>query len=779
MELRESIVKRLRNREQTIKTADVTELYNACIGAVMDEIADKWSQNRDKNSRGRQAAYLSAEFLIGRMVFNNLSNLCLNEKVDEILGTGGRSIREFEQIDDAALGNGGLGRLAACFLDSAAQLSKPLIGYGIRYKYGLFRQQIEDGFQTEYPDDWQRFGTPWSYRRDDLSYIIPFGDGAVKAVAFDMPVIPYASDKINTLRLFESHAINEFDFELFNNGQYQSAVASREKAERIHMSLYPNDERRIGKILRLKQEYFFSSAAVQDMLRSFEKNIGKELTAFSDYYAIQLNDTHPVIAVPELIYRLTERGMSFVDAVRTAKNTFSYTNHTVMPEALEKWDMKLMREVVPHLVPIIKELQSLLIAEMQALKVSEKVIENISITDGRTVNMANLAVFMSKKTNGVAKIHTDILKTRVLKDWYSIYPDRFVNKTNGITQRRWLRLCNPALSEFIGERIGYGFITDLDRLKALEKYAHDGLFLNRLAEVKRKNKARLADWLRQTYNIEVDPKSVFDIQAKRLHEYKRQLLNAFGCMYIYYGIKDGSITLPWPLTVIFAAKAAPGYARAKAIIKYINEAARIINSDSEVSDKLKVVFIPNYNVSVAEMIMPAADLSEQISTAGTEASGTGNMKFMLNGTVTLGTYDGANIEIAEAAGIDNEYIFGLTAEEVEQQSKTYDPMKIYKSNKAVKRVVDTLISKEFDDGGNESFKELYGALLKGASWHSADNYFVLAELESYVERKLDALRDYERLPEVFTRKGLMNIANAGRFSSDRTIAEYCSDIWHI
>lgn len=779
MELRKQIVKNLAKYELTMENASVERLYNAVTHAVMNEISEKWAENRLKAGKGRQAAYLSAEFLIGRMVFNNLANLGLTEKVDEILQGAGRSLNEFEQIEDAALGNGGLGRLAACFLDSAAQLGRPLIGYGIRYKYGLFKQQIVDGFQKELPDDWQRFGTPWSYCREDLKYTIPFGDGAVVAVAYDMPVIPYAGDNINTLRLFEARAQEGFDFDQFNRGRYQSAVGERERAERIHMSLYPNDEHRQGKILRLKQEYFFSSAAVQDMLSSFERNIGKSYAEFCDYYAIQLNDTHPVIAVPELIYRLTERGMDFSEAVSVAKKTFSYTNHTVMPEALEKWDIRLMREVVPHLLPIIRELQNLLNADLDALGAAEETRAAVAITDGRTVNMANLAVYMSKKTNGVAKIHTEILKSRVLKEWYSIYPDRFVNKTNGITQRRWLRLCNPELSNLIGSKIGYGFITNLDELKKLEQFKSDDDFLRRFDDIKQHNKQRLADWLYRMHGITVDPNSVFDIQAKRLHEYKRQLLNAFACVYIYYGIKDGSITLPCPLTVMFAAKAAPGYVRAKAIIKYINEVAKMIAGDDDVNEQLKVVYIPNYNVSVAEKIVCAADLSEQISTAGTEASGTGNMKFMLNGTVTLGTYDGANIEIAEAAGRENNYIFGMTEEEIEEIRGKYNPMKIYKTDKRVKRVIDTLVSKDFDDGGNESFQELYAALLKGASWHSPDNYFLLAELTPYVEKKLEALHDYAERHSEFVGKCVMNTANAGRFSSDRTIAEYCREIWNI
>ena len=526
MQLKNAIENRLKKFDEEISTASVPDLYNAVSLAVMDELAPKWSQCRKDSAKGRQAAYLSAEFLIGRMVYNNLMNLGLLDKVGTILSESGRDLKEFEQIEDAALGNGGLGRLAACFLDSAAQLSKPLIGYGIRYKYGLFKQQIVDGFQREIPDDWQSIGTPWSYCREDLKYEIPFGDGTVYAVAYDMPVIPYGGECINTLRLFEARAKDGFDFDLFNNFKYPSAVSARDKAERIHLSLYPNDDRRAGKILRLKQEYFFSCAAVQDMLRSYERNIGGDLTKFGEYYAIQLNDTHPVIAIPDLIWRLTERGLDFASAVEVAKQTFSYTNHTVMPEALEKWDMKLIKEVVPHLVPVIKQLQKLEEAEFSAKKVEKDAAKTMAIVDGGRVNMANLAVCYSKKTNGVAQIHTEILKASVLKDWYNLYPDRFVNKTNGITQRRWLKLCNPRLSALISEKIGDGFITNLDELKSLEKYVDDKDFLNRFAEIKQQNKKDLAKWLSDTHQIEVNPDSVFDIQAKRLHEYKRQLLNA-------------------------------------------------------------------------------------------------------------------------------------------------------------------------------------------------------------------------------------------------------------
>ena len=776
---KQAIEKNLKKYDADFKTATTIQLYNAVSSAVMDDIAEKWADNRKNAQQSRVAAYLSAEFLIGRMVQNNLLNLGMLDETDRILGEVGRSVKEFEEIEDNALGNGGLGRLAACFLDSAAQIKKSLVGYGIRYKYGLFKQAIENGFQKELPDDWQKMGDPWSIKRDDLTYDIEFGDGVISAVAYDMPVIPYGHDNINTLRLFEGCSKDGFDFDLFNNFKYQSAVSKNEKAQRIHLSLYPNDNSRQGQILRLKQEYFFSSAAIQDMLCGFEKNIGTDYDKFADYFAVQLNDTHPVIAIPELIYRLGLRGVDFEKALEIAKCTFSYTNHTVMPEALEKWDIKFIRIVIPHLLPIIRQLQEVETAEFEKCAVDEKSRERMAIIANKQVNMANMAVFVSKKTNGVAAIHTEILKDIVLKEWYKLYPDRFVNKTNGITQRRWLKLCNPELCELIESKIGDGYITNLCELEKLAEFKDDTEFLQKFDMVKTHNKEKLATWLKDTHNIEVNVDSVFDIQAKRLHEYKRQLLNAFACTYIYFGIKDGSIKLQKPLTVLFAAKAAPGYMRAKAIIKYINEIAKLIDSDEQVRGKLKVAYIPNYNVSVAEKIMCAADLSEQISTAGTEASGTGNMKFMLNGTVTIGTLDGANIEIAEAAGIENEYIFGLRANEVENQKETYNPLKVIKAKKKVKKVLDTLIDGTVKDGGTGWFEELHTSLTKGASWHKPDNYFVLAELEDYVNKKLQAIDDYANDHQNFVKKCVMNTAFAGRFSSDRTIAEYCEEIWKI
>ncbi|MBQ2675958.1 MAG: glycogen/starch/alpha-glucan phosphorylase [Clostridia bacterium] len=761
-----------------LKSADRKTLYNAVSVAAMDKIYDKWSKNRGEQAKGRQACYLSAEFLIGRMIYNNLLNLGVLSDVEDMLKSVGRDISEFEEIEDAALGNGGLGRLAACFLDSAATLQKPVIGYGIRYKYGLFKQSFKDGFQVEEPDDWQRFGDPWAHKREDLKYEIRYKDQTVYAVAHDIPVIPYGGKCINTLRLFEAQSGKDFDFDLFNQQKYEAAVKDRLAAERIHYVLYPNDDQKQGKILRLKQEYFFTSAAVQDMLQSFEKNVGTDYVKFSDYFAVQLNDTHPVLAILELINQLMARNVEFDSALNIAKSTFSYTNHTIMAEALEKWDIKLFKSVLPDLYKLATQINKQLSKELKSLKIDDEQIKRMQIIDGNVINMAHLAIYVGNATNGVAQIHTEIIKHDVLKDWYSVYPDRFNNKTNGITPRRWLRLCNPQLSQLISEKIGDKWVTDLDELKKLESYANDEDFINRFYNIKLENKKRLAEYILKNEGVEINTNSIFDIQIKRLHEYKRQLLNAFSALYIYFGIKDGSIKLSTPLTILFGAKAAPGYKRAKGIIKFINEIAKLVSNDPDTKDLLKVHFVKNYNVSYAELLVTAADISEQISTAGTEALGTGNMKFMLNGTVTLGTLDGANVEIVEAAGEQNNYIFGNKVEQIEKLKKNYDPKVLYNSDAKLKRVLDTLSDGTLSDEGTGIFKELYDALLKGASWHQPDHYFLLADFDSYVKTKLKCISDYEDRNE-FMKKCIINMANAGRFSSDRTILEYCRDIWHV
>ena len=753
------------------------QLHDALSRAVMKQAAPLMEKSAPK---GRSASYLSAEFLVGRAVYNNLLCLGIHDEAEEILNSAGASLCDLEDIEDAALGNGGLGRLAACFLDSAASMKLPLTGYGIRYKYGLFKQSIVDGFQKEEADDWTKFGDPWSKRVPADSVRVHFATGDVIAVPYDMPIFGYKNDFAGTLRLWQAEPVNEFDFDAFNRQDYMAACREQIEAENISRTLYPNDDARPGKLLRLKQQYFFCAASIRDLIRKHLR-AGRKIEDFAEYNSIQLNDTHPTISIPELIRVLTTGyGVSFEEAMVIAQKTFNYTNHTIMAEALEKWGVDLMEELLPEVYGIILRINEYFIADMYRRNMPKDKINLMKPVSGGVVHMAKMAIYCSSYTNGVAQIHTEILKHNALPEWYELYPERFQNKTNGITPRRWIALCNPELSAQITELLGgEDWITDLTQLKKLEKYADDPAQLERFAKIKSAKKAALAEYIAEHEHTSVDPDSIFDIQIKRLHEYKRQLLNAFSIMYIYFGIKDGSIKDFYPTTFIFGAKSAPGYARAKAIIKYINEIAALVNSDPDVKGLINVVFVQNYNVSYAEKLVTAADISEQISTAGTEASGTGNMKFMLNGTVTLGTYDGANVEIAEEAGIDNNYIFGARVEELEKIMPEYDPRKLYAENKKIARVLDTLIDGTFSDGGNGSFRELYYALLDGASWHVPDHYYLLGDLESYVEAKLRSNADYRSRRSDFMRKCWINMANAGKFSSDRTIAEYARDIWKI
>ena len=656
-----------------ISSATPQQIHNALGETVMELYSQQWSNARGEHLSKRRAAYLSMEFLVGRAVYNNLLCLGIYNEVNEAFSELGLNLADLEVIEDAALGNGGLGRLAACFLDSAATLGLPLDGYGIRYKYGLFRQTIEDGFQREYIDDWTRYGDPWSVRCDEDTVLIKFNGQIVKAVPYDMPIFGCKTENIGTLRLWQAEAVKEFDFETFNNQQYLEASKEKVFAEDISRVLYPNDDTNEGKKLRLKQQYFFSAASLTDIIKKHKARFGT-LDNLADYISIQLNDTHPVISVPELIRQLVDNeGYTFEKALEIAKKVFNYTNHTVMQEALEKWWIGLVEEVLPRIYEIIIQINEELIAEMYAKGMERAKIDRVKIIKGELIHMADMACYASSHINGVAEIHTQILKDSVLADWYSIYPERFLNETNGITQRRWLALCNMELSALITELLGSDeWITDLDKLRALEKYADDEAILRRFIDIKQTKKSQLADFIKAHDGVEVAPGSVFDIQIKRLHEYKRQLLNAFSILWIYYGIKDGSIRNFTPTTFIFGAKSAPGYRRAKAIIKYINEIAKLVSSDPGTKDLIKVVFVQNYNVSYAEKLVAAADVSEQISTAGTEASGTGNMKLMLNGAVTLGTYDGANIEIVQEAGEENNYVFGARVEELEKIVTTYD-----------------------------------------------------------------------------------------------------------
>ncbi len=762
-----------------IKSASPQQLHNALGETVMELYADRWSTAREEHLSKRRAAYLSMEFLVGRAVFNNLLCLGIYDEVNEAFGELGLDLADLEVIEDAALGNGGLGRLAACFLDSAATLGLPLDGYGIRYKYGLFKQSIVDGFQREDIDDWTKYGDPWSKRCDEDTVIIEYNGQTVKAVPYDMPVFGCRTENVGTLRLWQAEPVKEFDFDTFNRQNYLEASKEKIYAEDISRVLYPNDDTNEGKKLRLKQQYFFSCASLTDILRKHKARFGT-LDNLADYISVQLNDTHPVISIPELIRQLVDNeGWTFDKALATAKKVFNYTNHTVMQEALEKWWTGLVEEVLPRIYEIIIQINEELIAEMYAGGVQKDKIDRIKIIKGELIHMADMACYASSHINGVAEIHTQILRDTVLADWYSLYPERFRNETNGITQRRWLALCNKELSDLITSKIGDEWLTYLPELRKLTALADDSSVLDSFVKIKQTKKAQLAAFIKEREGVDIDPESVFDIQIKRLHEYKRQLLNAFSILWLYYGIKDGSVKVAKPVTFIFGAKSAPGYRRAKAIIKYINEIGRIVSSDPDTKDLLKVVFVQNYNVSYAEKLVAAADVSEQISTAGTEASGTGNMKLMLNGAVTLGTYDGANIEIVQEAGEENNYIFGARVEDLERIVPGYDSRRTFAEDPMIKKVVSSLIDGTVSDGGSGDFRELYMSLLDGASWHAPDHYYLLGDLRSYVETKLRCIADYGNDRTAFARKQWLNMCNAGKFSSDRTIADYAGNIWNI
>ena len=785
----EKIVKSAQKKARTSHGKDLSEantwqLHDALSSSVMEAIGQSWMKHSGEKDRGRKAAYLSAEFLVGRAVQNNLLNLGISEKLQKELSKKGTDLNILEDVEDAALGNGGLGRLAACFMESGATMGLPLDGYGIRYRYGLFRQKLEDGFQKEEADDWAKHGDPWSVRRDEDTVRVDFADYSVLAVPYDMPIIGYGGKNISTLRLWQSEPLTEFDFEKFNDQQYDLAVQAKNRAEDISRVLYPNDDALEGKKLRFRQQYFFSSAALADMVRIFKREHGSDLSKFADYNAVQLNDTHPVIAIPELIRILTdEEGMGFAQALEISRKTFAYTNHTIMPEALEKWDARLIKSLVPRVYEIIEMIHAAFEQEKLELirqdKISKALAHRTKIIRNRTVHMAHLAIYGGSYVNGVAAIHTEIIKHDTLRDWYQLYPEKFQNKTNGITQRRWLALCNRELSDMISRKLtNRDWITDLTQLKALEVFSDDEKVIEQFSQIKDLKKQQLAQYIMHRENIEIDPASIFDIQIKRLHEYKRQLLNILTILYIYREIKSGNLKDFHKTTFIFGGKSAPGYRRAKSIIKLINEVAALIDSDEEVRDIIKVVFISNYNVSYAEKLVAAADVSEQISTAGTEASGTGNMKFMLNGAVTLGTLDGANVEIVQEAGLENNFIFGATVEEIKKISKTYDPNEIYASNPKIKAVLDMLIDGSLSDGGTGGFKELHDSILKGASWHRPDQYFILHDFMAAVEGKIRVNEAYRDIKS-FRKKCYINMCNAGKFSSDRTIMDYAQNIWKI
>ena len=754
------------NHDVSLLDAKPVQLHDALGSAVMMAISDNWSKCKKTRMPNRKAYYLSAEYLIGRLVYSNLFNLGILDEMKKQFADRGVDLAVLEDVEDAALGNGGLGRLAACFMDSAASTNIPLSGYGLRYKFGLFKQSFDEfGGQKESADDWSKFGDPWSYRRYSHTVKISFPDQTVLAVPYDVPVIGYGTDNINTLRLWQCEPETELDFNAFNDQDYARALAEKNKAEDITRVLYPNDSTDEGKRLRIKQQYVLSSASLQDMLRTFKLAHGNDLTRFAEFYAVQLNDTHPAMSIPELIRLLMNEGMNFDKAFDVAQKTFSYTNHTVMGEALEKWNLDLLGSVVPEIVEIIKRIDAKLKNEHP----------NLFVIKDNTAHMANLSVYVGTYVNGVAEIHSQILKDDCFKDWYHAFPHRFQNKTNGVTPRRWMGLCNPELTQMIRYRIGGDFLNNLDELNKLKPMIDDDM-VRQFNIIKRQKKEQLCKIIAEKEGVQLNPDFIFDIQVKRLHEYKRQFLNILSIVDIYFQLKEGRLPNFQPTAYIFGAKSAPGYARAKAIIRYINRVAKMINNDPAVADKLKVVFVQNYNCSYAEHIIPAADISEQISPAGTEASGTGNMKLMLNGAVTLGTLDGANVEIAQEAGIENEYIFGLKVDEINAGKPYYRPRGIYEHNADIRRVVDTLVDGTVPTDDDQ--KELFHALLDGTHWHQADHYFLLWEYPSYIEAKLRANADYaDRL--AFGRKCLVNIASGAKFSSDRTIRQYAEEIWHI
>jgi len=760
---------------KTLAEADAAELHNALSGAAMDALAPLWKKKEEQRSSRRQAYYLSMEYLVGRLVFNNLYCMGVLEEVRDLLKEKGADPALLEDIEDDAFGNGGLGRLAACFLDSAVTCNVPLTGYGLRFRYGLFKQSFVDGRQHEEPDDWSRYGDPWSIRRADLAVVVPMKTGDVLAVPYDMPVIGYGAKNIGTLRLWQTESLHEVDFRLFNDQKYAKAAAGKNQAEDIVKFLYPNDTLRAGKQLRVKQQYVLVSATMQDILRAYRLRHGRDYSFFSKEVSAQLNDTHPTMAIPELIRLLGEDGVDFETAFLIARDTFAYTNHTVMQEALEKWDLSLLRSVCPQIVDIMRLINTRFRREMK--KAGLEIAPDLCIIEGKRIHMAQMAVYATHATNGVAELHSEILKKDLFSKWYALYPERFQNKTNGITQRRWLGLCNPELSGLIAESIGPGFETDLDRLKQLIPLIDDRLEQRFLA-VKKEKKAQLCREIEAREHVTLSPEMVFDVQVKRLHEYKRQFMNALSIMAMYQQIRDGELKDLPPVAIVFGAKAAPGYERAKAVIHWINMIAEKVNADPITKDRMKVVFVQNYNCSWAEKIIPAANISEQISPAGTEASGTGNMKLMLNGAVTLGTFDGANVEIVEEAGRENNYIFGATVEELAAIKETYDPKAICAENPVLARALESLVDGSFPDSDG-ALKELHDAILEGASWHKPDHYFVCRDFADYHETRLRAIREIAQNPAAYARKALMNVACAGKFSSDRTIRQYAKEIWHV
>ena len=772
-----SQVRAVSGRPERVSTE--MEAWQGLSAAIIDRIADRWHATERTYAVGRMEHYFSAEFLMGRALLNNLSNLGMVDEAREALAALGKDLSVvLEEEPDAALGNGGLGRLAACFLDSCATLDLPVAGYGILYRYGLFKQLFDNGFQTEHPDPWMEEGYPFVIRREEEQRIVRYADLTVRAIPYDMPITGYGTQNVNTLRLWKAEPMEEFDYDAFNSQRFTDAIVDRERTMDISRVLYPNDTTFEGKVLRVRQQYFFCSASLQAIVDNYVAEHGSDLRGFAEYNAIQLNDTHPVLAIPELMRILMdEHGLGWEDAWDVVSRTFAYTNHTVLAEALETWDIHIFDRLFPRISEIVREIDRRFRLDMSERGVDGATIDYMAPVAGNTVRMAWIACYSSYSINGVAALHTEIIKRETLKEWYAIWPERFNNKTNGVTPRRWLKQCNPRLATLLDEVTGSDrWVTDLD---ALSEYtgAGDSELYARLAQIKHANKVDFAAWIKDREGVEIDPDAIYDVQIKRLHEYKRQLLNAFYVLDLYFRIKDNP-ALDVPKRVfIFGAKAAPGYIRAKAIIKLINTIADLVNNDPDINDRIKVVFVHNYNVSPAEHIIPAADISEQISMAGKEASGTSNMKFMMNGALTLGTLDGANVEILEAVGEENAYIFGATDDELPELRRHYDPRWHYENVPGLKRVIDALTDGTLDDSNSGWFHDLRWSLLE-SGYEPADVYYVLGDFASYRETKDRMAQDY-RDQEGWSRKAWINITRSGRFSSDRTISDYAREVWHI
>ena len=789
---------------KTVDEASQQELYQAVSYVVKDAIIDDWiaTQKQYEKDDPKIVYYMSMEFLMGRALGNNLINLTAYKEVKEALEEMEIDLNVIEdQEPDAALGNGGLGRLAACFLDSLATLNYPAYGCGIRYRYGMFKQKIKDGYQVEVPDNWLKEGNPFEIRREEYAKEVRFGGNirfendpetgkakfvqenyeSVLAIPYDMPIVGYGNHVVNTLRVWDAKAITDFKLDEFDRGNYHKAVEQENLAKLIVDVLYPNDNHYSGKELRLKQQYFFISASLQALLEKYKKK-HSDVRKLHEKVIIQMNDTHPTVAVPELMRLLIDQeGLSWEEAWEVTSKTCAYTNHTIMAEALEKWPIDLFSRLLPRIYQIVQEIdRRFLIKVNEMYPGNEHKVKKMAILRDGQVRMANMAIIAGFSVNGVAKLHTDILKTQQLRDFYEMMPEKFNNKTNGITQRRFLAHGNPLLADWITDKIGNGWITDLSQIEKLRPFADDEKARREFMQIKYENKVRLAKYIKEHNGIEVDPRSIFDVQVKRLHEYKRQLLNILHIMYLYNQIKEHPEMSFYPRTFIFGAKAAAGYLRAKETIKLINSVADVVNNDRSINGKLKVVFIEDYRVSNAEIIFAAADVSEQISTASKEASGTGNMKFMLNGAPTLGTMDGANVEIVQEVGAENAFIFGLSSEEVinYENNGGYNPTDIYFNDWELKRVIDQLMDGTYANGDHEMYKNLYNSLLNTQCTDRADTYFILKDFRSYAEaqkRVEEAYRDQQR----WSRMAMMNTICSGKFSSDRTIEEYVSDIWKL